>query len=161
VENEYCAKRRRVPVNKIETVQSSGLVPSATATGPLQSSFHPFDLSSDDEEYLTAYSVTGTTPGHSDCADRLLADARLHSNSPPKSPKNWEQINPNLNDYHADPIEISSTLWIPDVTDWWRQQVEANSKYAELSNVARVIFPIILDVVGVELSFSVGRDVMG
>jgi hypothetical protein len=31
VENEYCAKHRRVPVNKLETIPNSNLVPSATA----------------------------------------------------------------------------------------------------------------------------------
>jgi len=33
VENEYCAKHRRVPVNILETVPSSNLVPSVTASG--------------------------------------------------------------------------------------------------------------------------------
>jgi len=37
VENEYCAKHRRVPVNKLETVPSSNLVPFATASGFYQS----------------------------------------------------------------------------------------------------------------------------
>jgi hypothetical protein len=40
-------------------------------------------------------------------------------------------------------MEISSTFWIPDITDWWRQQEEIHSKYADLSNVARDIFSII------------------
>jgi hypothetical protein len=51
VENEYCAKHRRVLVNKLETVQNSNFVPSATASGSYQSSFEPYDSSSDDEEY--------------------------------------------------------------------------------------------------------------
>ena len=50
VENEYCAKHRRVPVNKLETVQNSNFVHSATASGSYQSSFDPYDLSSDDEK---------------------------------------------------------------------------------------------------------------
>jgi len=50
VENEYCAEHRRAPVNKLETVPSSNVVPSATASGSYQSSFDPYDLSSDDEE---------------------------------------------------------------------------------------------------------------
>jgi len=33
VENEYCAKHRRVRVNQLETVPTSNLVPSATASG--------------------------------------------------------------------------------------------------------------------------------
>jgi hypothetical protein len=118
VENEYCAKHRRVPVNKLETVPTSNLVPSATASGSYQSSFDPYDLSSDDEEYLTPNNVAETTPGQSDRAARLLTAARLYLNSPHEAPKNWGQINSNLNDYHSDPMEISSTFWIPDITDW-------------------------------------------
>jgi len=76
-------------------------------------------------------------------------------------PLNWGQINPNLNDYHSDPMESSSTFWLPDINDWWRQQEEMHSKYADLSNVARNIFSIIPHGVGVEASFSLGRDVIG
>jgi len=129
-----------VPVNKLETVPSCNLVPSATASGSYQSSFDPYDLSSDDEEYLTTNNVAEMTPGRSDRAARLLTAARLDLNSPPEPPKNWGRINPNLNDYHSDPMEISSTFWIPDITDWWRQQEEMHSKYADLSNVACDIF---------------------
>jgi len=161
VENEYCAKHRCAPVHKLEKVPSSNLVPSATASGSYQSSFDPYDLSSDDEEYLTPNNVPETTPGQSDRAARLLTTARLYLNSPPEAPKNWGQINTNLNDYHSDPMEISSTFWIPDITDWWRQQEETHSEYADLSNVARDIFSIIPHGVGVEASFSFGRDVIG
>jgi len=161
VENEYCAKHRRVPGNKLVTVPSSNLVPSATASGSSQSSFDPYDLSSDGEESITPKNVAEMTPGRSDRAARLLTAARLYSNSPPEAPKNWGQINPNLNDYHSDPMEISSTFWIPDITDWWRQHEETHSKYADLSNVARDIFSITPNVVKVEASFSLGQDVIG
>jgi hypothetical protein len=106
-----------VPVNIVETVPSSNLVPSATASRSYQWSFDPYDLSSDDEEYLTPNNVAETTPWRSDHAARVLTAARLYLNSPPEAPKNWGQINPNLNDYHLDPMEISSTFWIPDITD--------------------------------------------
>jgi hypothetical protein len=105
--------------------------------------------------------VAETTPGRCDPAARLLTAARLNLNSPPASPKNWGQIYPNLNDYHSDPMEISSTFWIPDITDWWRQQEETHSKYADLSNMARNIFSIIPHGVGVEARFSLGRDGIG
>jgi len=150
-----------VPVNKLETVPSNNLLPSATASGSYQSFFDPYDLSSDDEEYLTPNNVAEMTPRESDRAARLLTAARLYSNSPPEAPKNWGQINPNLNDYHSDPMEISSTFSILDITDWWRQQEETHSKCANLSNVARDIFSIIPHGVGVEASFSLGRDVIG
>jgi hypothetical protein len=161
VENEYCAKHRRVAVNKLQSLPSSNHISSATASPSCQSSFDPYDLSSDDEEYLTPNNVAETTRGRSDRAARLLTSARLYLNSPPEAPKNWGQINPNLNDYDSDPMEFSSTCWIPDITEWWRQQEETHSKYADLSNVARNIFSIIRHGVGVEPSFSFGQDVIG
>jgi len=77
---------------------------------------------------------------------------------PPEALKNCGQINPNLNDYLSDQMEISSTFWILDITDWWRQQEQTHSKYADLSNVAHDIFSIIEHGFGVEASFSLGRD---
>jgi hypothetical protein len=58
-------------------------------------------------------------------------------------------------------MEISSTSWLLDITDWWWQQEETHSKYADLSNVARDIFSIIPHSVGVEASFSLRHDVIG
>jgi hypothetical protein len=74
---------------------------------------------------------------------------------------NWGQINPNLNDYHSDQVQFSSTFCIPDITNWCRQQQEMHSKYADLTNVARAIFSIMPHGVGVEDSFSLGRDDIG
>jgi len=56
-------------------------------------------------------------------------------------------------------MEFSSTFWILDITNWWRQEEETHSKYADPSNVARDIFSLILHGVGVVASFSLGRDV--
>jgi len=58
-------------------------------------------------------------------------------------------------------MEIGSTFWILDITDWWRQQEETHSKYTDHPNVARDIFSIIPHGVGVEASFSLGRSVIG
>ena len=104
VENEYCAKHRRVPVNKLEMVQTIKLVPSAMLSGSYNSSLDPYDLSSDDEEYPMPNNVAEMTPGQSDCAARLFTTARIYSNSPPEAPKILGQINPNLHDYHSDPM---------------------------------------------------------
>jgi len=57
-------------------------------------------------------------------------------------------------------MEISSTFWLLDITDWWRQQEEMHSKYANLSNAACYIFCIIPHGVKVEASFSLGREVI-
>jgi hypothetical protein len=161
VENEYCAKHRRMSVTKPENHQHSNIFPSANVAGFGQSSFDPYDSSSDDDEYLTPKCVAETSPGRGDRAARLLTAPRLYSNSPPESPKNWGQVNPNVIDYHSDPMEISSTFWLTDITDWWRQQKETHSKYADLSNVACDIFSIIPHGVRVEARFSLGRDVIG
>jgi len=160
VENEYCAKHRRVPVNTHESWLRSNLILSRTVSGTCQSSFDPYDVWIDDEEYFTPNNVAGTTQGQSNHPARLSTAARLHSNSPPAAPMNWRQINSNLNDYQFNPMEISGTYWLPDITDWWQQMEETHSKYADLSGVARDIIPIIPHGVRVAASISLGRDVI-
>jgi hypothetical protein len=61
-----------VPVNKLKTVPTSNLIPCATAWGSYQSSFDPYDLSSDDVEYLAPDNVAETTLGQSNSAAHLL-----------------------------------------------------------------------------------------
>jgi len=121
VENEYCAKHRGVPVNKLESLLCSILIPSGMASGSCQLSVESYDLSSDDDEYLMPNNVVEMTPGLSDHAARLMTAARLYLNSPPEAPNNWGQIDLNHNNYHSNPMEISSTFWIPNITDWRRQ----------------------------------------
>jgi len=104
--------------------------------------------------------VAKMTPGRSARAASLLSAVQLYLNSHSESHENWGQINTNLNDYHTDPMEISSIFWLLDITEWWRQQEETHSKYADLSNVARDIFSIIPHGVGVDASYSLGRDVI-
>jgi len=128
VENENCATQRHVPVNQHESLRSSNLIRSATALGSCQWSFDPYDLSSDNEEYLMPDNVAETTPGRSDCAACLLTATRLYFNSPPKAPTNWGHIDLNPNDYQSDPFECSKTFWLPDLTDWWCQQEDWYSK---------------------------------
>jgi hypothetical protein len=159
--NEYSAKHRRVPVNKVGTLTSSNPIFPTTAAGLCQSSFDPHDLSTNDEQYIMPNNGAERTPGHSDRAATLVTAARLYLNLPPAAPIHRDQINPNLNDYHSDQIEISSTLWIPDTTDWWCQWQEMHSKYTDLSSVASNIFSLLPHGVGVEASSSLGRDVIG
>jgi len=157
VENEYRAKHRCVPVNTLQCLPSSNLVPFTMASGSCQSSLDPYDMSSDDEEYWMRTNDAETTLRRSDFAAHLLTAARLHFNLPPE-PRNWGPINPNLNHCHSGPMEISCTLCIPDITNWWHQQEQTHSNYADLSNVPCDIFSIITHGIGVEASFFVGRD---
>jgi len=157
VENEYCAKHRRLPVIKSDNSGNNNLSFFEIASRSGQSPYDPYDLSSDDDEYLMPTDVAETTPGRSDCAARLLTAGRLHLNSRPELPQSWGQINPDLNDYHSDPMELSSTFLLPDITDWWQQQKETHSKYADLSSVPRDKFSIIPLSVGVEATFPLGE----
>jgi len=161
VENEYRTKHRRLPVTKPESIPNDNLISSTLASRSGESAYDWYDLSSDDEECIMPNNVAETTPGRSDRVARLLAAAWLDLISPPALAQNCGQINPNLNDYHSDPMESSHTLWLPDITDWWRQQEETHSKYTDLSNVASDILSIIPHGVGVEASFSLSRGVIG
>jgi len=161
VENESCAKHRYLPVTKPENTLNNNFSTFTMASRSIQSSYDPYDLCSDDDEFRMPNNVAETTPGRSDRAVRLLTATRLHFYSAPELLQNWGQINQNLNDYHSDSMEISSTFWLPDITDWWRQQEETHSKYADLSIVARDIFSITHHGVGVENSLSLGRDMIG
>jgi len=113
-----------VPVNEQESLLTSNHIPSAMASGSFQSSFDPYDLSIDDDEFLTHTIVAETPPRSSDPAAHVLTAARLYFNSPPEAPETWGQMNPNLNDCHSNPMEISSTYQIPDITDWCQQHDE-------------------------------------
>jgi len=54
-------------------------------------------------------------------------------------------------------MENSSTFCLLDISDWWRQQEETHSKYADISNEVRDTVPIIPHGVGVEASFSLAE----
>jgi hypothetical protein len=110
VENEYCAKHRRLPVTKLENTPNNNFSSSPMASRSGQSCYDPYDLSSKYNEYLIPNNIAETTPRRSDRAARLLTAARLNLNSHPELPQNWGQIYLNLNDYDTDPMEISSTF---------------------------------------------------
>jgi len=88
VKNEYCDKHRRLPVIEPDRVPSNNLFPSAIASGYGQSCFDPFDLFSDDEEYITIKNVAAMRPGQSNCAAHLLTAASIDLNSSAESPMN-------------------------------------------------------------------------
>jgi len=150
-----------VPVNIPDRILNSNIVPSANASGCGQWSFDPCDLSCHDEAYLTPNNMAEMTLGWSNLAKCSLTTNRLYLNSPPETPKNWVQINPNLNDYYSNRMEMRSTFWILGITLCWRQQEEIYSKCAYLSNVAHDIFSMIPRGVRVEASSSHSRDMIG
>jgi len=117
VENEYCAKPQWLSVDKLETAATNNPF-STMASRSGQTSFDQYDFSSNNDECLTLTNVAEMTLGLSNRAVHLLTAARLYLNSPPEEPQNWGQVNPNHNDYHSDPIEISCTFWLPDIIDW-------------------------------------------
>jgi hypothetical protein len=70
VENEYCTKHRQLPVTKLENTPNNNFSSSAMASRSGQSSYAPYDLPSDDDEYLMPNNVAETTLGRSDRAAR-------------------------------------------------------------------------------------------
>ena len=122
VENENWAKQRGLPCMEPESILSNNHFSSAMASRSGHSFYDPYDLSSNDDEYLMPKSVAEMMLGQSNCAAHLLTAIRLNSNSPRGLQQNWGQVNPILNEYHSNHVEISSTFWIPDITDWWCQQ---------------------------------------
>jgi len=117
VENEYWAKHRWLPVSTPEREQSNEILPCTSASGSSESSSVQYDLSSDNEEYLTTNNLPETTPDWSDQAACWLRSERLYLDSLSEWRKNWGQVNQNPTADHSDPIEISSTFWIPGITD--------------------------------------------
>jgi len=57
-------------------------------------------------------------------------------------------------------MEISSTFWSLDITNFWRKQEETHSKYADHSNVAHDMISIITYSVRVEARFSLGEELL-
>jgi len=143
VENKYCTKHRRISVIQPQYVSHFTIFPSTKASGFGQFSFDPYDLSSDDKEYWTPKSVPEATPRWRDRTACWMTAGRLYFNLPPEAQKNLGQVNPNLNKYQSDSMEISRTFWLPDDTDWWRQQEQTHSMYADVSNLTCDILSII------------------
>jgi len=88
VEKEYCAKHRRVLVNKLERLTIRSRVPSTTAPGFCQLSFDSYGLACEDGEYSTPNTVGERILRRSCRIPRLLTAARLYSNLTPEEPKN-------------------------------------------------------------------------
>jgi hypothetical protein len=84
VENKYCAKHRQLPVIKSNNTQNNNLSSFEMASRSGQSSYDPYDLSRDDDEYLMPINVAKLSLGQSDRAARLLTATRLYLNSPPE-----------------------------------------------------------------------------
>jgi hypothetical protein len=154
LENEYRAKHQQMPVNTLNSLPISNPIPCGKDSGSCQSSFDLYDLSSE-EEYLSPNNMAESTPAQGNRIARIWTVTQLYLIPPLVAPKNWGHVNPNFNDYNSDPLDESSALWIPDRTDWWCQQIETHSMYANLSNVAHDIFSIIPHGVEVEARFSI------
>jgi len=87
VENEYSANYRCMRVIELKSVPSNNLFLSGMASASIESSFDPYDLSGDDEEYWTPTKEAVMAPRQCGCAAHLLTAARLYLNSPPELPK--------------------------------------------------------------------------
>ena len=107
MENKSHAKHRQLALIKPKNILSNNLLPSAITSGSGEFYLDPYDLPSNDAKYLTPEYVAETTPTRNNRTAHLLTSAWLNLISPPEEPKNWGQCNPNFNDEHSDPTEIS------------------------------------------------------
>jgi hypothetical protein len=126
----------------------------------VQWSFNSYDVSSNNGQYLTPECFAAITHGWHNWAARVMTPSRLYSSSPHEKSKSSRQIHQNLNDNHSDPIEITRTLCLPDITNCLWQQGETHLKYAALSTVVHDRFSIIPDSVGGKASFSHRWDII-
>jgi hypothetical protein len=58
-------------------------------------------------------------------------------------------------------MEISRTLWLPDITGWWWHQEDPQTQYFNIHNVVLDIYSSILHDIGVKASFYVARELSG
>jgi hypothetical protein len=70
VENKYCAKHRRLPVTKPRNILNNNVISSVMPSRSSQSWYDPYDLSSNDDEYVMSNNVAKTIPRRNDCAVR-------------------------------------------------------------------------------------------
>ena len=59
------------------------------------------------------------------------------------------------------PQQLTAAIWKPDVAAYCREQEVSCMEYAPLARMACDVFSVIPHGVGVEASFSLGRDVLG
>jgi len=83
---------------------------SGKASGFSNSSVGPYNLSTNNEEYLTLNNMAEMGSRWSDRTARLLTATSHYLISLPEWPKNWGQVNPYVDDYHSNLMEISSAF---------------------------------------------------
>jgi len=107
---------------------SDNLFRSSAASASGQCSTDLYELSSKNEEYVMPRQVTEMTPGECTRAVCVLTAPMLNLTLPHELQKHWGHVNQNQNQVHSHPIAITNACWIPDITDWWHQKEETQSK---------------------------------
>jgi hypothetical protein len=117
MKHEYSSKDRITPNFNLQTPNHNDPFSTLPVSGPGHSFYDPYDLSSEDAEYITPANIVESTPGRSHCAALLVTATTLNLNSPPEALRRWGRMNPIFNDYHTDAMQVSSAFWMPDITD--------------------------------------------
>jgi hypothetical protein len=117
--------------------------------------------SSDEEDDIRITQSACATPRTASRKARLMQQARQYLSN------TRVNIDSDQHDYPIqdellsnDPEEITASFWYPDVAGWWMKQERRMGDYQDLARMARDIFSVMPHGVGVEASFSLGRDVM-
>ena len=121
-----------------------------------------FSDSSDEFIHGSDPTCPPVTPARALQQDRLMEVARKYINSANADPATLGQHPPKTDDLKSDdPQEMTAAFWKPDVAAYWQAQENSLSEFAPLARMARDVFLVIPHSVGVEASFSLGRDIMG
>jgi len=161
-EKNYVSKMIEKATIKLEP---AGPSPAKANAGSLpKPSNFVYCVDSDSDDEIPASLLTAT-PRRTNHRAQLVGIARQYLENSRIDAASIGQINPanddSLTDPDANPNDVTGSFWSPSVAAWWKQQVNTASEYAPMAEMARDIFSVIPHGVGVEASFSLGRDVIG
>ena len=120
-----------------------------------------YGLDSSDEDDDLEVIGSSSTPRTTSRKTLLMQQARQYLANAPviiESEQNDYPVGDELLSH--DPEELTASFWYPDVAGWWLKQETTMGEYRDLARMARDIFSVMPHGVGVEASFSLGRDVI-
>ena len=117
--------------------------------------------SSDEEDNIQMTESTYSTPRTASRKSLLMQQARQYLANARVNIESEQHDYPIGDELMSDdPEEVTASFWYPDVAGWWMKQERRMGDYRDLARMARDIFSVMPHGVGVEASFSLGRDVI-
>jgi len=119
------------------------------------------DSSDEEEDDGNEDHRTHSTPRTASRKSLLMQQARQYLANGRANIQSWQHDYPLGEEQMSnDPEEMTASFWYPDVAGWWLKQETTMGEYRDLAKMARDIFSVMPHGVGVEASFSLGRDII-